>query len=88
MTTVYISKKSEISAEMEYWQRIGCKAYRTRIACNCLQHNTRYGAIIIDIDGVHIMSVVRCKACAKFSEGVTLSETLTKNMKGGIHVTV
>lgn len=73
MRTVFVSKKSEISAEAAYWEKIGCKTYRTRLSCNCGQNNTRYGVVIIDIDFVHVMSVVRCKCCAQ---------------KGGIHATV
>lgn len=75
MRTVFVNKKSEITAEAAYWQKIGCKVYRTRLQCNCGRNNTRNGAIIIDIDHVHIMSLVRCKACA--------STSLSNQEKGG-----
>ena len=65
MKTLFVNRKSEITAAIDGHTAAGLKAYRTRIQCNCrTPFNFRYGALIVN-DNEVVAKIIRCKACAK-----------------------
>lgn len=72
MTTVYVNKRSELTAYKDNFERFGLKAYRTRTTCLCAEGQNRRNAILL-INSANYVSgkVIQCKACVKLQEGGT-----------------
>jgi hypothetical protein len=67
-TRVYVSKKSEVTSQIEtHVFRCGEYAYRTPLVCGCQsEHNIRQsGAIILGPEGEVRLYVICCKKCAE-----------------------
>lgn len=95
METIFVSKRSEVTAEIDRLSS-NCppvfrgtseaegvvEFYRTRVNCNCrYPHNFRYGALVV-CNNVVTHKIVRCKACA--SQTISPLEE-EKREKGGSH---
>lgn len=62
MRTIYLNKKSEISALKESFEMSGAHAYRTKVSCDCNDGSRQ--AIIVEKDDKVILKAIRCKGCA------------------------
>jgi hypothetical protein len=64
MRSQFVNKKSELTTQLNEYAAANCWVLRSRIACNCKQHNLRYGIVAI-LHTTVIAKVVRCRSCAK-----------------------
>jgi len=68
MTTTYVSKKSELTQQMNDESAKGLKVFRTRGLCQCAYPGNRRNAVLC-VKGSEIKSaIIKCKQCAKREE--------------------
>lgn len=65
MKKIFVSKKSELTHEMENLLDSGYDGYRVRIDCDCSHSPRRNGALLLNESGNVEYAIVRCKECAK-----------------------
>lgn len=70
MTSVYVTTRLAISEHKHVAEQWHMHAYRTRTECGCTHGDRRRnGIIVIDHNGKHIVSVIKCKRCASVQSG-------------------
>ena len=64
MKTIYVTKKSYLTALMETAAVAGYTTYRVRTKCRCKAHNKRSGVLVLK-DNQVIETIIRCNACTQ-----------------------